>query len=495
MNAAVDLTRERELALIAAAARDHAAYDAALDVGVRGEDFADDITRALWTGVASLRDEGATAIRGVDLVERLKLQGAPDGARALIRSIRETERATPDQVAGDAFFVRQAAEIRHLRDAFARAAEALAGPDLVVAARKAREIAVEVGMQTDLAAPSRGNRSIQPVIQEIFSAIMDPRERARRISGICTGIGPLDHRMRGMQPGKVYTVAARPGGGKSAFGSTVLSNLVQQFAADGWMPEVLVYSLEMTKREVVERTLFARAGVPFERALYGDMPDEAEMQLLNAAGNALWSAPIEVEDREDFTGGQMAADLLRWHRRRWPSGPPRGAHKQIVPHGLVIVDYLQLVGGDDPKLDENRQITNVCKHLRQVAKRTGLVILLLCQMNRKADDEGRIPRLRDLRGSGSIEQDSYGVLFLHAVGEEQDLMAGRPWRGCVLGVLDKLRGGAKGIVALHFNGSMSKFSEWRSEAHGSYEELLSQAKPAPPRKKKPPPGPATQAAA
>lgn len=486
----IALTREREVSLIAAAARDGAAYDAAIEAGVRPEDFADDMTRAAWRAVGGLRDEGATAIRPTDLKLRLSLDGAPDGAHALIPAIREAERSTAEQVESDAYFVRQAAEVRHLRDAFARAAEALAGPDLVAAARKAREIAVDVGMQADLASPSRGSRDIRGALAEIFNAIIDPKERARRIAGIRSGLGPLDHRTRGFLPGKIYTVAARPGGGKSAFGATVLANLVQEHAATGWMPEVLVYSLEMTKREVVERTLFARAGVPFDRAMFGPLPDEADMEALRRAGEAMHVAPIEVDEREEFTGGQMAADILRWHRRRWPSGPPRGSHGQIVPHGLVIIDYLQLVSGDDPKLDENRQITSVCRALRQVAKRTGLAIVMLAQLNRKADEEGRMPKLRDLRGSGSIEQDSYGVLFLHAVGEEQDLMAGRPWRGCVLMVLDKIRGGQKGIIATHFQGSTSKFSEWRPEVHGSYEELLAQAKPPPPKRRKKDDGPA-----
>jgi hypothetical protein len=139
------LTREREVHLIAAAARDGAAYDTAIDAGVRPEDFADDLTRACWRAVGGLRDEGASSIRPTDLKVRLRIDGAPEGAHALVQAIREAERSTAEQVEADAWFVRQAAEVRVLRERFAAAAAAyLAREDVLGDDSYAKESADEL---------------------------------------------------------------------------------------------------------------------------------------------------------------------------------------------------------------------------------------------------------------------------------------------------------------------------------------------------------------
>lgn len=465
---------ERERSVVAHAGRDDRHYQAALEVGLAAEHIGDEALRALWRAVAGMRDAGARTIRGVDLKARLAADGAPEAAVQALATLREVDPATEEQTREDAAAVMKAAELRVARAELEAARRHLDNvEDVDAALRKAREAATRaINYSAVPQSVAAGARTVGDSVDRILARMTDPAARTLRVTGIPHGITPIDVRTRGMQPGKVTVVAARPGAGKSAYATTVLANHVRTFAHTGFMQPCLFYSLEMEKDELVQRVMWGLSGVPEAVALYGAPPSDEQAERLGQAARDLYAAQgmIEVETRTNFTASQIEQDIRLWHRRRWPKGPPRGAH------GLVVIDYLQIVAGDDARADERIQIGEVSKALTRTAKDTGLAVLALAQIGREAEREQRIPRLRDLKGSGQIEQDAYCVIFLHPLGEEQDALAGRDWRGSVLAVIDKCRGGGrKGIVPLHFRGECQFFSEWDRDRHGSYEELLAPA--------------------
>jgi replicative DNA helicase len=463
---------ERERSVVAHAGRDDRHYQAALEVGLAAEHFGDESLRALYKAIAGIRDGGYRGVvRGPDLRERLKADAAPESATAALAGLRAVDPATEEQTRGDAATIMKHAELRVVRAELDAARRHLDDPeDIDAALRKAREGAARANSYSPAAAlVVAGARTIGDSVTRIFQRIGDPAARTERITGIPTGIATIDLRIRGLQPGKVTLVGARPGAGKSAFMTTMLANMIRAHAQAGVMQPVLVYSLEMEKDELVQRVLWALAGVPEDVALYGRAPDAEQRERLVRAGEAILAAAhlIEVETRTSFTASQIDHDIRLWHRRRWPKGAPKGAY------GIVMLDYVQVIEGDDKRADERIQISEVSKTLTKAAKDTGLAILALAQIGREAERDQRLPQLRDLKGTGQLEQDAYAIIFLHPVGEEHDALAGRDWRGSVLAVIAKVRGGGrKGIVPLHYRGECQYFSEWDRDRHGTYEEVL-----------------------
>lgn len=472
---------DRERSIVAHAGRDDAHYQAALEAGLAAEHLGDPGLRALWSAVAALRDRGGRGlIRGADLREMLRSGDAHDAALAALGTLKAVDPATVEQTRGDVELVMRAAEVRATRAELSVALQALESEDVDAGLRAARQAAQRA--ITYQAAPSAAEaaRSVEPSLRRLYDRMQDPAARTLRVTGIPTGIRPLDERIRGLQAGKLSVVAARPGAGKSAFATTMIGNLIRSHNTTGLMPPVLFFSLEMEMDEVVQRIAWGISGVSERAALFGAMPDDASWKRIGEAFNAIYAARglLEVETRTSWTASQLDHDIRRWHRRRWPKGAPRGAH------GLVIIDYLQIVSGDDRRADERLQISEVSKAVTACAKDTGAAVLGLAQIGREAEREQRMPRCRDLKGSGQLEQDAYAVMFLHPIGEEQDALAGRDWRGSVLGVLDKVRGGgAKGIVPMHYRGECQHFSEWDRAKHGSYEDVLAAVVQPAPRKR------------
>lgn len=465
-----DATQERERSVVAHAGRDDAHYHAAAEAGLAAEHFGDAGLRALWVAVSTLRDRGGRgAIRGADLRSLLRGADSTEAAIAALGTLRAVETATTEQTRGDAELVMRAAEVRATRSELRAALAALENEDADAGLRQARQAAARALACQAGPGAAEATRSVEPSLVRLYDRMRDPAARTLRVTGIPTGIRPIDERVRGLQAGKLSVVAARPGAGKSAFATTMLGNLIRSHSATGLMPPVLFFSLEMELDEVVQRIACGLSGVPERTALFGAMPDAASWTSIGDAFNAIYAARglIEVETRTAWTASQLDHDIRRWHRRRWPKGAPRGAH------GLVVIDYLQIVAGDDRRADERMQISEVSRAVTACAKDTGLAVLGLAQIGREAERDQRLPRCRDLKGSGQLEQDAYAVMFLHPIGEEQDALAGRDWRGSVLGVIDKVRGGgAKGIVPLHYRGECQFFSEWDRARHGNYEDVL-----------------------
>jgi len=481
---------DRERSIVAHVGRSIEVFNEVTAEGLKPEHFGDHRWRAIFSAIVDLRAAGVKELRALELKERLRDTA---GAIEALGELKAVERATIDQTRGDALAVIEAANARALQDLLQRGLAVLGKPlPPSEAIRQVQAIMAGAVDVRPVSARAMEARRINDSLQRIFKAIADPASRARRITGLPIGIDGIDERTRGLQPGKVVVVAARPSGGKSALGTTIVSNLVQAAGAragefggvlGSYMAPTLVYSLEMEKDETVKCMLWAHAGIPEERAMWGQPLTDEELARLMASGEALASVDLEVETRSKFRAAEMAADLRAWHRRRWPKGPPKDSHGNVRPHGLVVIDYLQLVDGDDERADTVRQLTQISGTLREVAKETGVCILILSQLGRDSEKEARWPSMSDLKGAGAIEQDAHTIILLHPLGRTEDAMAGKPWRGCVMAILAKVRGGRPGLVPLHFWGECRRFRSWDSKVDGTYDDLMPQV--ALPRARKP----------
>lgn len=212
-----------------------------------------------------------------------------------------------------------------------------------------------------------------------------------QMGGIPTGIHDLDQHLWGLRLGKTSIWAGRPGMGKSAIVGVVARN-----ASSAGVP-VGIVSLEMRAGEWVERMAVAAAGLDTMSATRGRLDDDERWRLLRAMED-LSDLPIYVDDR----GGQTVTGIARGVRRLVRE---RGAR-------LVIVDYLQLVAAEDARVQLNQAVTQISAALTALAKELDVHVMIACQLNRGPEDRtNHRPTTRDLRDSGSIEQDASLIVF------------------------------------------------------------------------------------
>ena len=246
----------------------------------------------------------------------------------------------------------------------------------------------------------RNTGEFVPIRQVVMNA-MDKIEKASKsdgnVTGIATGFIDLDFRTAGMQPSDLILVAARPSMGKTAF---VLN--IAQHVAFKLNQTVAIFSLEMSKEQLVNRMLCAEAGIDSQRLRVGEMHDEDWTHLWDAC-DTMSRAKIYIDD----TAGITAMDM----RSR--------ARRLKAEHGLdlIVVDYLQLMQGSGKRNysgDRQQEVSEISRSLKALARELDVPVLALSQLSRSVESrQVKRPMLSDLRESGSLEQDADIVAFLY----------------------------------------------------------------------------------
>lgn len=212
--------------------------------------------------------------------------------------------------------------------------------------------------------------------------------------GIKTGIGKLDAQLRGLKPGRLYIVAARPGMGKTAFAVTVALNAA-------WAGKrVEFFSIEMNESDLAQRIMARVSSISVDEMNTPHHLGDDQKAKLRAAADQICTLPLKIEHRQVLTASTIMSMARRFKRK----------------HGLdlLVVDYLGLVQSDDKKALKVHQIEEITTGLKRAANTLGIPIVLLAQLNRGVElREDKRPQLSDLRDSGSIEQDADVVLFLY----------------------------------------------------------------------------------
>lgn len=241
-------------------------------------------------------------------------------------------------------------------------------------------------------------KELKEPIKEATAVVAKMLTRKGELTGISSGFRDLDSMLFGFQRQEMIVLAARPSMGKTS----LALNFVEAAALPGHgKPAVnaLVFSLEMSAAQLALRMLCAHARVNMQRLRDGYVGrDSEEVARLGRSAEALKAAPVFIDDSSAISIMELRAKARRIHARK--------------PLGLIVVDYLQLVNGSDPKLPREQQVAEVSRGLKALAKELNLPVIVLSQLNRASEKESRVPRLSDLRESGSIEQDADVVLML-----------------------------------------------------------------------------------
>lgn len=247
-----------------------------------------------------------------------------------------------------------------------------------------------------------------------------------------TGFDRLDAFLGGLRPGTVNVIAARPGMGKTALAGCIARN----FLANG-LP-VMFSSLEMSRSEIAQRLLALASGIPFEHLERLDQSDEITADMATESMARISDWPMTIDDSPEQSVQHISAAMRLSNKR----------------HGLAlgIVDYLQLIKPADSKVIREQQVAQMSRSLKVLARTLGIPLLLLAQLNREVENrEGGKPRLRDLRESGSIEQDADSVLFIYQPDTDD------PIRRDI--VIAKNRHGPTGQISLEWHGRMLRFRD------------------------------------
>ena len=276
--------------------------------------------------------------------------------------------------------------------------------------------------------------NIKDALAESFDRLDELHKKGTNLRGIPSGFYDLDNKLAGMQESNLLILAARPGQGKTA----LALNIAQYLTVHEKIP-VGIFSLEMSKEELVDRLLVSQADVDAWRLKTGRLSDEDFTRLSEAMGE-LAEAPLYIDD----TPGINIFEIRTKARRLQ------------ITHGvkLIILDYLQLI---DPgrRFDSRvQEVSIISQSLKNLARELHIPVLAVSQLSRAVEHRGeKKPQLADLRESGSIEQDADVVMFIYK--EDTDV---KNWEQQVVKLLvAKHRNGPGGEIELIFKGDRIRF--------------------------------------
>lgn len=283
---------------------------------------------------------------------------------------------------------------------------------------------------------SKGYASIKDILVDTFDNIEKLYKKKSKVSGIESGFNDLDLKTSGLNPSELILVAARPAMGKSAF----VLNIAHHVAMNGKVP-VMIFSLEMSKEQMVNRILCSEAEVDSMKVRTGDLDSDDWVKLGTASGN-LAEAPIYIDD----TPGLSSAELRAKCRKA-------KLEKDI---GLVIIDYLQLMESKGKSESRQNEISEISRGLKLLSKEINIPVIALSQLSRapEARPDHR-PILSDLRESGSIEQDADIVMFLY---RDDYYNPDTEKKNVAEVIIAKNRSGSTGTVELAWIGKYTKFA-------------------------------------
>ncbi len=284
---------------------------------------------------------------------------------------------------------------------------------------------------------------IKELVLNTYEKIEYRYEHKDELLGLRTDFYELDTMTNGLQKSDLIIVAARPSMGKTAFAL----NMAQNVAIKEKVP-VAIFSLEMSKEQLVQRMLCSQAEVDTQRLKTGNMQSKDWDKLANAM-NDFANAPIYIDD----TSGATLTDIRAKCRR---------LKMEQSDLGLVVIDYLQLMESSGRE-DRMQQISAISRGLKTLARELDIPVIALSQLSRAVESRtDKRPMLSDLRESGAIEQDADIVMFIYRdeyykKTEDDDEVTKATSKGESEIIIAKHRNGPVGTVKLLFQGNITKF--------------------------------------
>jgi len=401
------------------------------------EDFYRDAHRTVYEVILQLYEqhEPADFITICDELERLNKLEQVGGASYITSLINQVP--TSGNVEYYGRIVERTAILRRLIHAAGEiAATAYEEGDADAALNKAEQLIFSIGQ--------RHSRSDFSSLRELLSDYMQKldqlHERRGSIVGVPTGFTDLDRLTGGLQKSDLIILAARPAIGKSSLALSMAHN-----SAIKHKQSIAIFSLEMSKEQLVQRLLSMDAGIDQQRLRTGWIEDDEWERIIYSMGT-LSEANIWIDDTSALSTTEMRSKARRLQ----------------AEHGVdvIIVDYLQLmqssVGG---KRNENRvqEISEISRNLKGLARELDVPVLALAQLSRAVESrQSKVPQLSDLRESGSLEQDADIVMFIY----RDDVYNPDSERKNIADILvAKHRNGPVGEVSLYFQASQTRFCD------------------------------------
>jgi len=276
---------------------------------------------------------------------------------------------------------------------------------------------------------------IKDLLTESFEKIEDLYHSGNFITGVPTGFIQLDELTTGFQPSELIIVAGRPSMGKTAFCMNIA-----QFAAMQHKVPVAVFSLEMSKSQIVQRMLCSEARIDTHALRRGMMPEEDWPKLSLAAGR-LSAAPIFIDDSAGMSPLEIKAKARRL--------------KAQYDLGLILIDYLQLIQTGLRVENRQQEISQISRSLKGLARELNIPVVAVSQLSRAVElRSNQRPRLSDLRESGALEQDADVVAFIY---REEYYKPKSSKKGIAEVIISKQRNGPTGTIELAFLKEYTRF--------------------------------------
>ena len=385
---------EAEQSVVGAMLMDKDAIMTAAEI-VTGEDFYQTAYGILFDSMVELFNEG----KPVDLItlqERLKEKNVPPEISAM-EFVRDliTNVPTSANVKYYADIVQEKSTLRKL----IKLNEEIANTCYV--ASEPLDVILERTEKKTFELIQRGNVNADyvPIKQVVLNAL-DRIEKASKTSGTVTGVPTgfldLDYKLAGLQPSDLILVAARPSMGKTAFVLNIAQN-----AAFKSKKAVAIFSLEMSKEQLVNRLFSLEAHVDAQLIRTGNLKDTDWEKLIEGAGT-IGKSHLVIDDTSGITLAEMRSKCRKF--------------KLELGLDLIIIDYLQLMSGSGGKSNESRQqeISDISRGLKGLARELNVPVIALSQLSRAVESRpDKRPMLSDLRESGAIEQDADVVMFIY----------------------------------------------------------------------------------
>ncbi len=424
---------EAEQAVLGSMLTDKEAVASAIEV-LKAEDFYREDNKIIYTGILNLYSK-AEPIDIITLKAELSSMGKFDSVGGL-EYLTELPEKVPTTANVDRY-IKIVEEKAILRNLIKTANEIITlGYDTTEDVEDIMDNAEKKIFDIMQSKNQKGYTPIKDVLVETFSKLEELYNKKQHITGIPTGFADLDYKTAGLHGSDLVLVAARPAMGKSAFALNIATN-----AAVRAKVPVAVFSLEMSKEQMVNRILCSEAMVDSNKVRTGKL-DEGDWTKLAGVLGPLSESEIYIDDTPGISVMEIRAKCRKLK-----------LEKNI---GLVVIDYLQLIQASNKKFGSREQeISEISRSLKILAKEINVPVIAISQLSRAPEQRpDHRPMLADLRESGAIEQDADIVMFLY---RDDYYNEDSEKKNIAEVILAKHRAGSTGTVELLWLGNYTKF--------------------------------------
>ena len=359
---------------------------------ITGADFYQQQYGIFFEAMIELNDEGK-AVDLVTLQERLKEKDLPPEISSM-EFVRDLLSAVPTS-ANVKYYAEIVAEKSMLRKLI-KTTEEISNA-CYLGKEKTQDILETTEKKIFDLVQNRGSQEFVPIRQVVLNAIEKIEKASRNqgsVTGIPTGFIDLDYKTSGFQPSDLILVAARPSMGKTAF---VLN--IAQYMAFRNNVTAAIFSLEMSKEQLVNRLLALESKVDSQNIRTGNLEDEEWAKLIEGA-NIIGNSHLIIDDKPGISISELRSKCRKY--------------KMEHNLGIIFIDYLQLMTGSGRSESRQQEISEISRSLKALARELNVPVVALSQLSRAVEQRpDHRPMLSDLRESGAIEQDADVVMFIY----------------------------------------------------------------------------------